>query len=85
MTVEEWGALDEEVLGELVDGRLVDEEEGSLVDAVHTAPSIVAVSDCPGGVPRIVLASGVKFVIGPRTGRRADGSIYFAGGQPEPC
>ena len=41
-------------------------------------------SDCPGARAGIVLASGVEFAIGPRTGRKVDVSVYFAGRKPEP-
>lgn len=84
MTVEEWGALDEEVLGELVDGRLVEEEEPSLLHAAVAGSVLVAVGNWAHARGGFGVASGVKFAIDRRTGRKTDGSVYFAGRKPEP-
>ena len=84
MTIEEWGALDEDVLGELVDGRLVEEEDPSALHAVVATSVLVAAGGWARARGGFGVASGVKFAIDERTGRKTDGSVYFAGRKPEP-
>ncbi len=76
MTVEEWAAMDEDDEGELVDGRLVEEEEPDLIHEM-IVPWFAQVFwnwlDRRG----FVLASGVKYAVRPDCGRKADVSVYL--------
>jgi Uma2 family endonuclease len=82
MTLDEWANLDEDAPGELVDGRLVEDEEvGFLHDLVvgwviHALRSWV--------VPRggLVAASDSRFAVSATSGRKPDVSVYFAGRRP---
>src|SRR5262245_20377352 len=84
MTVEEWADLDEDTEGELVDGRLVEEE---MPDAIHeTVVMELALTLSAWAKPRDgrVYGSELKFRIRPRRGRKADLSLYLDGRRPEP-
>jgi Uma2 family endonuclease len=79
MSLTEWAALPEDDEGELVDGRLV-EEEGP--EANHE--SIVAwlvVTLWSWAIPRggFVFGSELKLAVRPRRGRKPDVSVYLPG------
>ncbi len=84
MTVEEWAALDEDEPGELVGGRLVEEE---MPDAIHElivawlVDALRAWGAAGGGV---VLGSDAKVALSPRYGRKPDVSLYFAASKKPP-
>lgn len=83
MTLEEWAELDEDEPGELVDGRLEEEEEvGALHDAVVAwlIGLLTRWLDAPG----LVLVSDTRFGVSPRRGRKPDASVYLAGRKPKP-
>ncbi len=77
MTVEEWCDLPEDEPGELLDGRIVEEE---MPDYLHElvviwfARMLAAWISPRGGV---VGGSDAKFALGPRHGRKPDLSVYF--------
>jgi Uma2 family endonuclease len=84
MTVEEWGALDEDEPGELVDGVLVEEED---VGYLHE----VVVLWLGEVLRRWIVARGgsvagsdARFGVRPRRGRKPDLSAYFPGRKPAP-
>lgn len=83
LEVEEWGALDEEVEGELVDGVLVEEE---MPTAIHETVVgwfyrlLHAYFIAKSG---FVYASGLKLAIRPRRGRLADVVAFGPGKKPE--
>jgi Uma2 family endonuclease len=82
MTVDEWGALDEDEPGELVDGRL-EEEEGP--DAAHEAAVAWLLELLRSYFrPRagLVLGSGLKLAVRPRRGRIGDVVCYGPGKRP---
>jgi Uma2 family endonuclease len=82
MTLEEWGAMDEDDEGELVDGILVEEEmpasrhELVVTSLVWMLRSWLAIQS--GG---FVLGSEAKFAVRPRRGRKPDVSVYLPGGR----
>jgi Uma2 family endonuclease len=82
MTLAQWADMDEDEPGELVDGRLVEEEE---VGALHEMVVLWLGSllrswlASRGG---IALASDARFGVSPRRGRKPDVSVYFAGRRP---
>src|SRR6516225_3896658 len=81
MTLAEWADRGEDAPGELVDGRLVEEEE---VGALHEAVGAWLVWVLMGwlGNRGVVLLSGARFGVGPKRGRKPDVSVYLAGRKP---
>lgn len=84
MTIEQWAALDEDVEGELVDGRLVEEE---VPDAPHevvvmwlTAVLLAYLQQRNGRL----LGSESKFALSQRRGRKPDLSVYLSRAQKLP-
>jgi Uma2 family endonuclease len=83
MTIDAWGALEEDVRGELVDGRLVEEETGSFLHEL----AVVWLSTCfkvwLSGRGGFVFGSDAKFAVRPTRGRKPDLSVFLAG-TPKP-
>src|SRR6185437_17139369 len=83
MTLAEWADMDEDEPGELVDGRLVEEEEvGALHDIVaawFVTMLHVWLAARGGG---FVLVSDTRFGVSQRRGRKPDVSVYFPGRRP---
>jgi Uma2 family endonuclease len=77
MSLEDWAAMPEDEPGELVAGRLVEEEAA---DAPHEAVvgwvsyRLMAWAEPRGAV---VLGSEAKFAVGPAGGRKPDLSVFF--------
>jgi Uma2 family endonuclease len=77
LTMQAWGALAEDVRGELVDGRLEDEEMGSFVHELvvlwlgHVLRAWM--------VPQrgFVFGADAKFAVRPTRGRKPDLSVFF--------
>lgn len=82
MEIEEWAALPEDAAGELVDGRLTEEE---MPDSVHelAVTWLVALLRSWLGGQGFVLGSDVKFVVSSKRGRKPDLSVYLPG-RPAP-
>jgi Uma2 family endonuclease len=83
MTVEDWAALPEDTEGELVDGRLVEEE---MPDAIHeTIVMELALRISAWAKPRDgrVYGSELKIKIRPGRGRKPDLSLFLAGRRPQ--
>jgi Uma2 family endonuclease len=82
MTLEEWADLPDEVPGEFVNGRLVEEE---VPDYIHEF-LVLWLGRMLGnwGDPRgaIIGGSGAKFGISSIRGRKPDLSVYFKGRRP---
>jgi len=79
LSLAEWFALPEDERGELVDGRLVEEE---VPNYVHEILVILLGSLLRGWFsPRggFVGGSDTKLAVGPKKGRRPDLTVYFAG------
>jgi Uma2 family endonuclease len=79
LSLAEWFALAEDERGELVDGRLVEEE---VPNYVHEILVILLGSLLRGWfVPRggFVGGSETKLAVGPKQGRKPDLTVYFAG------
>ena len=82
MTLAEWAALDEDAPGELVDGRLVEEEDvGALHDAI-AAWFVWTFMSWIGARGGVVLVSDTRFGVAPRRGRKPDVAVYFPGRKP---
>ena len=79
MTIEEWADLDEDEPGELVDGRLEEEEVPSYLHEAVVAwffHVLRAWAVTRGGW---VFGSESKFAVAPRRGRKPDVSVFFPG------
>jgi Uma2 family endonuclease len=79
MTLEEWSELDEDVEGELVDGRLEEEEMPTFFHEAIVSFLVGALRAWL--VPRggTVLASEAKIAVSPGRGRKPDVVVYFPG------
>jgi Uma2 family endonuclease len=83
MTLEQWGAMDEDDEGELVDGVLVEEEMPGYSHEVVVAWSARVLGNwlaARGG--GFVAGSEAKFAVRPRRGRKPDLSLYLPGRKP---
>jgi Uma2 family endonuclease len=79
LSLADWFALPEEELGELVDGRLVEEEVPSYIHEILVIllGSLLRAWAAPRG--GFVGGSDIKLAVGPRQGRRPDLTVYLAG------
>jgi Uma2 family endonuclease len=86
MTLAEWAEMDEDEPGELVDGRLVEEEDVGYLHEVVAGWLIQLLGSwlrARGG--GFVATSGARFGVAPRKGRKPDVSVYLPGGQRPPA
>lgn len=85
MSLEEWYALPEDEPGELVDGRLVEEEVSSYVHEflVLLLGRIIGDWVLPRG--GFIGGSNAKLKVAPQRGRKPDLTVYFPGSQPPPA
>src|SRR5262245_35185724 len=84
MSIEEWASLDEDEPGELVDGRLVEEEVADWDHEVVVAWLLTALCtwiDARGGW---AFGSEGKFALRPGLGRKPDLSVFLPGTPPPP-
>ena len=79
LSLAEWFALPEEERGELVDGRLVEEEVPSYLHEILVIllGSLLRAWAVPRG--GFVGGSEAKLAVGPKQGRRPDLTVYLAG------
>jgi Uma2 family endonuclease len=85
LTLEQWAALPEDVEGELVDGRLTEEEVGDLTH--ESAVSWLVWNLRNWLAPRgggFVFTSDAKFAVGRRRGRKPDVTVFLPGTRPPP-
>src|SRR3990172_859425 len=84
LSLADWAAFAEDEEGELVDGRIEEEE---VPDWIHetVVAWLVSVLRC-WAVPRggFVAVSEIKYAVGPRRGRKPDLSAFFPGGKVPP-
>jgi Uma2 family endonuclease len=84
MTIDEWAAMPEDEPGELVDGRLEDEEVPDLVHETVVSWLIGVLRAwfvVRGG---FVFGSEAKYGLTPRRGRKPDVTVHFPGGPKLP-
>ena len=77
MTIEEWGALDEDVEGELVDGALEEEELPSVLHETIVLWLGAILRVWAGRRHGLATGSEAKIAIGPRRGRKPDLSVFL--------
>jgi Uma2 family endonuclease len=82
MTVEEWGDLDEDIEGELVDGMLEEEEMATFLHALVVMWLAQVLRSWVRRRHGYVAGSEAKVVVGPRRGRKPDLSVYLRGHAP---
>ncbi|HEY3571518.1 MAG TPA: Uma2 family endonuclease [Thermoanaerobaculia bacterium] len=85
LTLDEWFDLPEDEPGELVDGRLEEEEEPDYLHELLVSLLIQILG--PWITPRGGLAAGsnAKFAVGSERGRKPDLTVYLPGSQRPPA
>jgi Uma2 family endonuclease len=84
MTFEEWGELEEDEEGELVDGVLVEEEVPTFVHEALVAMLVALFRTWLGPGRGAVGGSEVKFKVSQRRGRKPDLFVYLPGSRLPP-
>jgi Uma2 family endonuclease len=82
LTLDEWGDLSEDVPGEFIDGRLVEEEVPDYLHEVLVAWLARELGNWAEQVGAIVGGSEAKFALSATRGRKADLTVYFTGRRP---
>ena len=85
MTLEEWGNLDEDVEGELVDGLLEEEEMATFLHELVVMWLARALGAWARRRQGYVAGSEAKIAVGTRRGRKPDLSVYLRGRAPAPA
>lgn len=84
MTLDEWYELPEDDEGELVDGRLEEEEVPTILHEATVAWLIATLYRWLRPRKGWVFGSEGKYAVGPRTGRKPDATVYLAGSKFQP-
>src|SRR5687767_3219311 len=84
MSLAEWAAMPEDEPGELVDGRLVEEEVPSYVHEIIVAWFIRMLGNWLAPRGGLVGGSDAKFAVKPTRGRKPDVSAYLPGSRKPP-
>lgn len=79
LTLEEWADLDEDEPGELVDGRLEEEEMPTTLHEAISAWLLRALGSWVAPLGGFAFGSELKLAIGPKRGRKPDLSVYLPG------
>ena len=82
MTLEEWGILDEDIEGELVDGLLEEEEMATFLHELVVMWLARALGSWVRRRQGYIAGSEAKIAVGSRRGRKPDLSIYLRGRAP---
>ncbi len=82
MTVEEWGDLDEDIEGELVDGLLEEEEMATFLHELVVMWLARVLGAWARRRQGYIAGSEAKIAVGSRRGRKPDLSIYLRGKAP---
>jgi Uma2 family endonuclease len=82
MTVEEWGKLDEDIEGELVNGLLEEEEMATFLHEIVVMWLAQALRSWVRRRHGYIAGSEAKIAVGPRRGRKPDLSVYLRGKAP---
>jgi len=80
----EWAALADDVEGELVDGRLTEEEVPDPVHALAASWLLACLRRWLEGRGGFVFDADVRLAVSATQGRKADGSVYLPGRPPPP-
>lgn len=82
MTIEEWAELAEDVPGELIFGRLVEDEVPDYVHELIVAWLVRILGNWAEENDAIVGGSEAKLALSHDRGRKADATVYLAGRRP---
>ncbi len=82
MTLEQWAELPEDVGGELVDGRLEEEEVPTLVHETVVSWLVGKLEAWAASSGAWVFGSEGKYAVGAKTGRKPDVVVYLASNPP---
>jgi Uma2 family endonuclease len=85
LSLEAWAALPEDEPGELVDGRLVEEEEAGYAHDVAVAWLIHRLHGWVIERGGFVGASRARFAVAPARGRKPDATVYLPGSRKPPA
>jgi Uma2 family endonuclease len=85
MSVAEWALLPDGEPGELVDGRLVEEEVASGVHELIVGWLIFVLTGWVDAREGFVFGSDLKFAVAPEQGRKPDVTVFFAGSPLPPA
>ena len=80
LTLDAWASLPEDEPGELVDGRLEEEEVGDATHETTVGWLIGEFRNWLKGRGGFLLASEAKFAVSPTRGRKPDVTVYLPGG-----
>lgn len=80
LSIAEWAALPEDESGELVDGRLVEEEVPDVVHEIVVTWLVWTFRSWLADRGGFVIGSEAKFAVAARRGRKPDVSVYVPGG-----
>lgn len=84
VSLEDWITLPEDVPGEFVDGRLVEEEVPDYLHEVLVAWLARVLGNWAEATGAIVGSSEARFALSSNRGRKADLTAYLGGRRPEP-
>ncbi len=82
LSLTEWGALPEDVPGEFLNGRLVEEEMPDYLHEVLVAWLIRVLGNWADGKGISVAGSDARFAVSTEHGRKPDVTVFFAGRKP---
>jgi Uma2 family endonuclease len=84
LDIDEWTVLPEDAPGELVDGRLTEEEVPDPIHELAVTWLTMLFRTWLGDRGGFVFGSDAKFVVAPTRGRKPDVSVYFPERPPPP-
>jgi Uma2 family endonuclease len=84
LSLDAWIELPEDIEGELVDGRLTEEEVPDPIHGLAVSWLIALLRAWLSGRGGFIFDSDVKVVVGPRGGRKPDLTVYLPGRRPPP-
>jgi Uma2 family endonuclease len=84
ISIADWEAMPEDEPGELVDGRLEEEEMSSFVHELVVVALITMFKVWLAGRGGFVFGSDAKFALKPTRGRKPDLSVFLPGGRKPP-
>ena len=84
MSIADWEAMPEDEPGELVDGRLVEEEDSSFIHELVVVAIATMFGRWLAGRDGFVFGSNAKFALKPTLGRKPDLSVVLPGGRKPP-
>src|SRR5262245_53433442 len=85
MTLVAWAQLPEDEPGELLDGRLVEEEMPDAIHEVVVTWLTFTLRVWLAGRAAVVLGSDVRLAVSARRGRKADAVVYLPGSKKPPA